>query len=118
MKLKEFKVLEIYDTEMSVSNQKVIVLELGEVEKIELSTGNVMNMFGEAKKFLIDFESPMFPKIVEKAQNEEYVSIDISEFRFRNEEKNGMIEEIAYHKNVFLMGVDKKEDFLKYYRMK
>ncbi|WP_417873950.1 hypothetical protein [Xanthomarina gelatinilytica] len=106
MEIKEYKVLEIYDSEMSVTDQKIIILELGEVEKMELSTGTVVNMFGEAKKFLIDFNSLMFPKILEKAQNEEYITLDTSEFRFREENRNEIMEEIAYHKDVFLIGLD------------
>ena len=51
---------------MNVSNQKVIIIELGEVEKIELSTGRVMNMYGEPKKFLFDSNSPMrFGEVVD-----------------------------------------------------
>ncbi len=115
---KQFKVLEIYDTEMQLTNQKVIILELGEVENIELSTGRTINTYGEAKKYIIDFESPLFQSSLLKAQNNENVKIDTSEFRFREEIKNGIPEEIAYHKEVYLKGVDSKEHYLKVYRMK
>ena len=116
--LKEFKVLEIYDTEMQLTNQKVIVLKLAEIEKIELSNERFMNSYGESKKFLVDFGSVIFQKALEKAENDEYLTLDISEFRFRNEVKNGIEEEIAYHSEVFLKGIDSKEHYLKVYRMK
>jgi hypothetical protein len=118
MELKEFKVIEIYDTEMSVSNQLVGVFELAEIEKTPLLEDRFISTFGESKKFLVDLNSNIFSKVLEKAKNEENILLDVSEFRFRDEIRNGIKEEIAFHTNVFLMDVDKKEDFLNYYRRK
>jgi hypothetical protein len=112
----EFKVTEIYDTEMQITNQKVVIIELAEIEKTELLSGGYISTFGESKKFLIDINSPIFPQILAKAENEENISLNLSEFRFRKEIKNGISEEIAYHKTVYVMGLDKGEDFKKYCR--
>ena len=106
--MKEFKILEIYDTEMQVTNQKVAVIELAEIEKTELLSGGYISTYGESKKFLIDLNSSIFPKILELAKNEEYVRLDLNEFRVRNEIRNGISEEIAYHNNVHVIGLDKK----------
>jgi len=107
--MKEFRVLNIMDTTMEGTNQRVAVVELAELEyqNFTLSSGTTPYTFGtEGKRFVVDFNSYIARQIIEKAKQEEIVSLDLSEFRFRNELKDGRQEKIGYHKNVHLIGYE------------
>lgn len=108
--MKDFRVLNIVDSEMEVTNQRIAIIELVEVEYQDFGLSNsdyLPYIFGgEGKRFIVDFNSYLTKSIIGKAQNEEIVRLDLSEFRFREEIKNGQREEIAYHKNVHLVGFE------------
>lgn len=97
------------DTIMGGSNQRVAVVELAEVKyvNVNLPSGSKPYTFGaEGKRFVIDFNSYLTIQIIEKSQQEEIVLLDLSEFRFRNEFKDGREENIGYHMNVPLIGYE------------
>lgn len=111
--MKDFRVLNIVDSQMEMTNQHIAIVELVEVEyqDFELSNSDYKPYtFGsEGKRFVIDFNSYLTKNIIELAQQEKIITLDLSEFRFREEFKNGKNEEIGYHNNVKLIGFEPEE---------
>lgn len=112
--MKEFRVLTYMDTTMEVTNQRVAVFELGEVEYLEINFGSgklpLSRMHGPS--FVTNHNSNIARKILHSFHKEEIVQIDLSEFKSRNEIKNGREEEIWYHKNVHLPLTNELPNFL------
>jgi hypothetical protein len=112
--MKKFRVLNISDSEMEVTNQRIAIVELVEIDVInsEFTNSNYTPYtFGnEGKRYIVAFNSDLNKTIINHAQNEELIKLDLSDFRFRNEIKNGIREEIGYHKNVHLIGFDKSPE--------
>ena len=59
---------------------------------------------------VVDFSSELTKSIIHSAQNEEIVSINLSEFREIVEINNGQPEVIYYHKNVTIIDYDDESD--------
>ena len=109
--MKEYRVLNIMDTSMEGTDQRVAVIELAELERqtFNLPSGLQPYTFGtDGKRFVIDFNSSLTQSIIQSAQNEEIVTLDLDEFREREEIKNGNFEKIYYHRSVRLIGVDEE----------
>lgn len=101
---KEFKVYEIGNSEMEITNQKIVILKLGEVEYFKLPMSDVSTiMCGEAKKFILVQDSSLLPNIISRAKKNEYITLDLDKFIIRDENRNGFTEEIAYHKDIVLL---------------
>jgi hypothetical protein len=110
LKMKEYKINEIYSSEMNTTGQKIIIIEMSEVSYTDLPNEYRVASYGMSKKFVIAKNSTLFPEFLAKANKDEYVSIVIKDFRFRNEVRNGRSEEIVFHKTVYIEG-DNLEDF-------
>lgn len=107
--MEKYRVLNIMDTTMEDTNQRVVVVELAEVEysNFTLPSGSQPYTFGTTgKRFVIDFNSNLTQKIIWSAENEELIELNNQDFRVRNEFKNGINEQIHYHKNVRLLGYE------------
>lgn len=106
--MENFKVLNIEDSHMGVTNQRIAIIELVTVDYIDLSfSGSEKKVYTygvSGERFIIDFNSNLTKSIIRMAENEEIISLDLSDFTFRNESINGINERIAYHKNVHLTG--------------
>lgn len=104
--MKKFRVLNIIDTSMEVTNQRVAVIELAEIkyQGFTLPSGLQPYSFGSSgEDFVIDFNSHLTQSIIQSANNDEIVEFDLSDFTSRYENKNGRNQKIYYHKNVKLL---------------
>lgn len=105
--MKEYRILNIIDTSMEDTNQRVAVVELSEIEYLNPINGFTPQFFQpKGKRFVIDFYSHLTNLIINAAQKIESINIDLKEFREKNEIKNGFFETIYYHRNVYLLGLD------------
>ncbi|WP_339730013.1 hypothetical protein [Maribacter stanieri] len=112
--MKDFRVLNIVDSEMEITNQHIAIIELVEIEYIEFNLSNSdykPYKFGtDGKRFVIDFNSQLTKSIIELAQTEQIIQLDLSEFRFQEEFKNGRKETIGYHNNVHLISFEPEQE--------
>lgn len=105
--MEKYRVLNIIDTTMEDTNQRVAVIELAKVEysNFTLPSGYQPYTFGTTgKRFVVDFNSETTQKIIWSAENEEIIELDSQDFRIKTEYRNGDLESIYYHKNVRLLG--------------
>ena len=102
--MKDFRVLNATDTTMYGTDQRVAVLELAEVKhtNIELpNSGLNPYTFGTSgQRFVFDFYLPQLQNIMTKAQNEEIVQLDLSEFILVTDNVRPGKEKIYYHTSV------------------
>ena len=103
--MKDFRVLEITESYIKESNQKVFIFDLAEVEYSDyrLPSGKQTYHFGmNGEKFVFDYSSNLSREITESAHTESVVSLDMSDFTIHNDNKNGIIEKNYIHKSVNL----------------
>lgn len=101
--MKEFRVLNITDTTISFTNQRVIVVELVEIIYFgpTLSTGQRLYRFGaEGQFFIFDYYTNIAKSIMTSAQHEDLVELDIDDFKMVNELKRGRHVDSYYHNSV------------------
>ncbi len=112
--MKDFRVLNIVDSEMEITNQHIAIIELVEVEFIDFGLSNSdykPYKFGtDGKRFVIDFKSDLARSIIELAQTKQIIQLDLSAFRFQEEVKNGIKETIGYHNNVNLIRFEPEQE--------
>lgn len=111
--MKKFKVLDIVDTTMDKTEQRVAVIKLLEVieedsEEFDLSAFLQNHSFessyeSRGKRFVIDFNSQLVNNIIRFAHQQEIIQLNMSDFTSRNEYREGSLEEIYYHNNVKLL---------------
>lgn len=107
--MKDYRVLNIMDSKMDATNQRISICELVEVEYIgfTLPNGNNPYTFGhKGKFFIIDLSSSLAQEIRWKAENEEVVSLDMYDFRQRDANHFGKRETLHFHRNVVVPGLD------------
>lgn len=101
--MKKFRVLNIMDTEMDATNQRVAVVELIAIDSESDSIDSFLSAFStEAKgeRFVIDFNSQLTQYIIHQAKNEEFVELYLSEFKTKTEYRSTGLENIYYHNSV------------------
>ena len=104
--MKQFRVLNIVETHMSVTEQKVAVFDLAEIEylDIDLPSGDVPYTFdSEGDSFILDFNLPLTRGLIQSAQNEEVIELEMSDFTSRVEIIRGYEKLIYHHKSVTLL---------------
>lgn len=102
---KDYRVLNIIDTTMEHTNQRVVVVELSEVNysHFTLPTGSVHTTYtfeATGKRFVFDFD--LAQKMIRAAKNEEIIKLNSQDFTIKKEFKDGQNEQIHYHNNVQL----------------
>ena len=102
--MKDFRVINATDTTMYGTDQRVAVIELAEVKytNIELpNSGLTPYTFGTyGQRFVFDFYLPLLQGIMQKAQSEEIVQLDLSEFILVTDQVRPGNAKIYYHKSV------------------
>ncbi len=102
--MKDYRVINAMDTTMYGSDQRVAVIELAEVKytNIELpDSGLTPYTFGTTgQRFVFDFHSPLVQDIIQKAQNEEVIQLDLSQFKLITDQVRPGSEKIYYHSSV------------------
>lgn len=101
--MKKYRVLNIMDTEMDATNQQVAVIELVEIDTESEGIDSFLSAFStEAKgqRFVIDFNTNLTKFIIRQARNEEFVELDLSEFKIKQEYRSTGLENIYYHNSV------------------
>lgn len=104
--MKKFRVLNIVDSRMAITNQRVALIELVEVNfaNISIPLGLEPYFFGaKGETFVIDFSSSLVRTIMQSAQNEEIVDIDMECYHCRTEITDKGLQNIYYHNNVKLL---------------
>lgn len=101
--MKEFKILNIYENRIRATNQSIAVFEMVEIEYINLpflesNKAFIYKWMGE--EYVIDLNSELAKNLINKAQNEEIISLDLSEFRKRKENVNGQVVIRHFHKSI------------------
>lgn len=108
--MKDYRVLNIYDTEMEITNQHIAVIELAEVEYLNFGSSGLdtqkYTFSNTGKIIVIEFDSLLAKRIIYLAKREEIVKLSLSNFKFREEFKNGELQEIGYHNSVKLIGFE------------
>jgi len=102
--MKKFRVLNILDTTMEITNQRVAVIELAEVKfkNFDISSSEQFYSFGiDGEKYVIDFNSSLVRSIIDAAQNEEIIELNMSDFSSRIENRDGLQQKIYHHKNLY-----------------
>ena len=110
--MEKFKVLSIEDTTMEITDQHVAVVELSKIKFLGFILPDGTEPFSflpEGTRFVYDYNSKIAQHIIQAANNDEVVTIDLTEFQKRNEMKNGKFEEIFYHRNVKLIDFKDKK---------
>ncbi len=100
---KKYRVLSSMDTRMQITNQRVMVFELGEVEfeDFNLPSGREIYTYNdEGEQYVIPYPSYIADQILQHSQQEEIVTIDSNYFNEREEFKNGRNVIIYYHESV------------------
>jgi hypothetical protein len=102
MKVKQFRVLNITDSTTTNTNQRIAVCELAEVQQLGVQAMPfVPYTFGTTgQKYVIPFDSWLVQDIIQRAQEEEIVELDLEFFVLRKEMYKGRAEEVYYHKTV------------------
>jgi len=114
--MKDYRVLNIFDSEIEITNQHVAIIELVEVEYQDFLLSDLdyrPYTFGsEGEKFVFDFNSNLTKEIIRRAEQEQIVKLDMTEFNFRHELKNGKMEKFGYHDSVKLIGLDEQDELI------
>lgn len=100
--MKDFRVIR-FESNYLVSNQKVAIVELAEVEyqNYTLPSGRIPYSCGvNGEMYIIDYNSLLAQEILQKARNEEIVSINTTEFRLKPQSMKGVYQNVYIHKNV------------------
>jgi hypothetical protein len=101
--MKEFKVLSVNGYNMRVTNQSIAIFELVEIEYVNLPffDSNKAFIYGRSgEEYIIDSNSQLTKSLINKAMNEEIITLDMSEFTTRKESVNGQIVIRHFHDNV------------------
>lgn len=105
--MRDFRVLNIFRSEMEITNQEIVIIELVEVEYQEIrfyDMDSIPYTFGNiGEKYVFDFNSNLTKEIIKLAQQERIVKLDMSEFNFKEEITNGKREKIGYHNSIELI---------------
>jgi hypothetical protein len=110
--MEKYRVLNITDTTMENTNQRVAVIELVKVEyhNFTLPSGKQSYTFGsKGERFIIDFESSLTQQIILLAQNEDIIELNKQNFKAIDELRNNKLEKIYYHNNVTLFNTPESE---------
>src|SRR5665647_226882 len=98
--MKIFRIMNIMDTVMQVTNQRVAIFDLSEVEYEDFSLPSGIRPYtfdSETERYVIDFNSYIAQNFIQSANAEEIIEIDLSNFYSRIEHKGGRSERIYYH---------------------
>jgi hypothetical protein len=105
-KKKKFRVLNIEESTMSITNQEILVVELSEIKymDIDLSSDKKPYTFSPIGEiFVLPINSSFSKNIIQLAENEEIVLIDLSDYIKREENKNNSLQTIYYHNTIQLI---------------
>lgn len=103
--MKDFKVLDIKDSYIKATNQRVLIFELAEVQWSDytLPSGNRTYNFGmDGEKYVFNFNSDLSKSITQAAHKDEIVSLNLSEFTSKIERRNAIVEKVHIHTSVDL----------------
>jgi hypothetical protein len=99
----EFKILNISENKIGATNQRIAVFEMVEIKYSSFSFPGFKKSFtfdSSGDQYVIDLNSNLAKSLINKAQNEEIVSIDLSEFTKKTERDSGKIVIRYFHNNV------------------
>lgn len=103
--MKNFKALNIIDSTMSFTDQRVIIAELVEIHFFGgvLSTGQRTYRYGtEGQFYIIDYNSSLAQYVISSAQSEDILELDLDDFVMIPENKRGRQVQSYYHNSVSL----------------
>lgn len=99
----EFKILNISENRIGATNQRIAVFEMAEVKYSTFSfLGFKQSFSSSGDEYIIDWNSNLAKSLINKAQNGEIVSINLSEFTKKIERDSGKIVTRYFHNNVLL----------------
>ena len=107
--MKDFRVLNIMDSTMDATGQRISICELVEVEYLgfTLPNGNNPYTFGhKGKIFIVELNSHLAQEIRMKAEQEDVVSLDMADFRQKVANHFGKIKTLNFHWNIVVPGLD------------
>jgi|GEM_PF-3517089 len=115
--MKDFRVIGITESHIKASNQRVLIFEMAEVRwsSYTLPSGRKSYNFGvNGDKYVFEFNSTISRAITQAAHHEEVVSLNLTEFTYRNERRDGIVEKVYFHSSVNLTPISTPNQSEKY----
>jgi hypothetical protein len=105
-KMKKYRVLNIEESTMSITNQQILVVELSEIKFMEIDSpeGKKPYTFSPSGEiFVLPINSIFSKNLIQLAENEDIVDVDLSDYNKRIENKNNKLQTIYYHNAIKLI---------------
>lgn len=112
--MEDFRILNIMDTTMEETNQRVLVVELGLIKYQEndfFSEYKIYTFSPTGEQYVFDYSTELLNKLKKNIDKEEIITIDHRDFIERYTLKNGNYLKMFYRKNLRLIDTEVNVDY-------